>query len=187
MGPLTTRTYKYDLESEEKILRFAKSKYVSNGSLAILAYVEIEDNVWEIYDTLTVNLGDAITDNVQYINNNHWPEGIERWLTANDIGMMTGNMELSGFVYYSEFMFFDEFLDSMSGEEIDGIWNEPAQDTSVVPDSILEEMDTIDSILSGNAYTSQSPEHKRAFLGMLQDWSSPDYNFPKSESYDIPY
>ena len=123
MGPLTDRTYNYDLENGRSVkIKFAKSKYSNNGSLAILAYTEIDPGVWEMYDLVTVNIDDLLSPNHQYIHVNHWHEGFVDWLVKNRVGQLTEDSCQSGFVNYPLFEFNQNFLDSMSGEQIGSVW-----------------------------------------------------------------
>ena len=142
MGALTDKKYLYNLEpGHEVVLRFAKTKYVNNGSLAIMAYIETKKGVWTFYDIVTVNLGDTRSDDIQYIHTNHWADGFDMWLVCNGMGVLTGNYKQSGFVEYPEFMFYPGFLETMSGEEIGSIFVEPGVD----PDT-AEELDGLGNV-----------------------------------------
>ena len=114
MEALTEKRYLYKSRyGDEVVLRFAKSKYTYNDSLAVMAYIETDDGIWELYDMVTVNLGDTRSEDTQYVNTNHWSDGFIDWMTMNGMGAPTGRSQQSGFVEYPEFMFYPGFLETM--------------------------------------------------------------------------
>ncbi len=103
--------------SEHKIV-FGIAKYTSNGNLAVSMVVEMEEDYYEPWSFLTVNLGRKCAPNCAFIDINNNGDDIIGWLIENNLGDVTGRMELSGFCIYPEFEFDMENLNKYTIKEI---------------------------------------------------------------------
>lgn len=86
-------------------INFSIEKYASNGNLAIQIWSRDEYGDLEPWSMLTVNLTKKCKPNCAFIDTNNNGEHIVEWLEKNNLGMPTGNFEVSGFCIYPEFEF----------------------------------------------------------------------------------
>lgn len=89
---------------EDHKISFHLANYNSNGNLYVgmICHDEEESEPWE---DLTVNLDDKLAPNCAYIDTNNNGKEIIQWLTANNLGHLTGDYGFSGFCMYPEFEF----------------------------------------------------------------------------------
>lgn len=80
-------------------------KYVNNGNLAISMIVELEEDYYEPWSTLTVNLSKKCAPNCAFVDTNNNGDEVVDWIIANKLGRPTGRMEVSGWCFYPEFEF----------------------------------------------------------------------------------
>ena len=85
-------------------ITFEIGKYVTNKNLAIQMITETEYG-YEPWSTLTVNLTTKCAENCAFIDTNNNGDEIIDWLINNQLGHLTGKMEVSGWCIYPEFAF----------------------------------------------------------------------------------
>lgn len=78
--------------------------YAENGNLYI-GLVCWDEGFPEPWSDLTVNLSKKCKPNCAFIDTNNNGEQIIDWLENNNLGMYTGNFEISGYCIYPEFEF----------------------------------------------------------------------------------
>lgn len=96
-------TMKLNAWGREYNLCIEVCRYEQNGNLALQLYSQDED-YWEPFDIMTVNLGEKCADGFSYvdINNCPWaPALIEKY----NLGEPTDCYEASGFCVYPEYRF----------------------------------------------------------------------------------
>lgn len=86
-------------------ITFSIEKYKNNDNLAIQMWRWDEDGFQEPWSILTVNLTKKCNPNCAFIDVNNNGDNIIEWLEANNLGVFTGNFEISGFCIYPEFEF----------------------------------------------------------------------------------
>ena len=103
---------------EDRKIVFDIGKYTSNGNLAVSMIVEMEEDYYEPWSTLTVNLTRKCAPNCAFIDTNNNGDDIIEWLINNNLGKPTGRMEISGFCFYPEFQFNMDILNKYSIKEM---------------------------------------------------------------------
>ena len=83
---------------------FKTSNYANNNNLYI-GIVCWDEGFPEPWSDLTVNLTKKCKPNCAFIDTNNNGDAIIDWLEENNLGMQTGNFEVSGFCIYPEFEF----------------------------------------------------------------------------------
>ena len=85
-------------------ISFRLNNYANSGNLAV-EMVCWDDGYPEPWSILTVNLTKKCKPNCAFIDINNNGEYITTWLESNNLGMETGNFEISGYCIYPEFEF----------------------------------------------------------------------------------
>lgn len=96
---------KLDAWGETHQITFSIEKYAHNDNLAIQMWRWDEDGFQEPWSILTVNLTKKCKPNCAFIDVNNNGDNIIEWLESNNLGVFTGNFEISGFCIYPEFEF----------------------------------------------------------------------------------
>lgn len=90
-------------EKEHKI-SFELATYAENGNLFV-GLITHDEGYPEPWGDLTVNLSVECKANRAFIDTNNNGNEIINWLTTNNLGKLTGRMEMSGWCLYPEFEF----------------------------------------------------------------------------------
>ena len=120
-----SREYRFKTEKCDAKVRFLRTKYTSNGSTAIVMYVESDysneyETVYEPYATLTVNLLDPFNEYLQFIDVNNLGEMTLDWLARKGIATYTDYDQPSGFCIYPLVEFDHKFIDGLKVMELEG-------------------------------------------------------------------
>lgn len=86
-------------------ITFTTDSYSNNSNLAVQMWRWDEDGFQEPWSVLTVNLTKKCRPNCAFIDVNNNGDNIIEWLESNNLGMFTGNFEISGYCIYPEFEF----------------------------------------------------------------------------------
>lgn len=79
------------------------NNYMNNNGL-YLGLMGREDDYFESYGDISVNLGTKAPDYCAYVDLNNMPE-LEKFIEENDLGEFTGLTQRSGFCEYPLYMF----------------------------------------------------------------------------------
>lgn len=85
-------------------VRFHTNHYANNNNLYIGLYSKDEDDYWEPFADVTVNLPMKCKENHGFVDVNNLP-GIEKFLRENKIAEPTGTLMPSGYCVYPEYEF----------------------------------------------------------------------------------
>ena len=99
----------------EYILSFRVGSYNADRSLSVQAYYEEEDNMWVLYASITVCLGDERMKNRAFIDENNL-SGIGKALEQAGIAKPTGRMMSTMYCTYPEYEFNVSKLKEMDKE-----------------------------------------------------------------------
>lgn len=120
----TSGVYRFDTGGGTMKVAFVRSKYVDNGSLALLMYYFDEDyGVYMPWSNVTVNMSDGMaSDYLQYVDVNHLP-GIVAFLGEMGIAEPTGHRCQPGFVSYPLMEFDRDFIDSLDVMDVESAYS----------------------------------------------------------------
>ena len=102
------KTFEFEKYGKKYNMRLQLLSY-PNDNLAI-QMLHCEDEEWEIWNVLTVNLGDTRPLNCAYIDTNNNGREILSWIVRHGLAVPTGHTATSGFCTYSEYRFRPEIL-----------------------------------------------------------------------------
>ena len=120
-----SREYRFKTEKCDAKVRFLRTKYTSNGSTAIVMFVESPEysseyeTVYEPYANLTVNLLDPFNEYLQFIDVNNLGEMTLDWLARKGIATYTDYDQPSGFCIYPLVEFDHKFIDGLEVMQLD--------------------------------------------------------------------
>lgn len=125
MAEKLSKKYHFKTEKCDAEIRFLKTRYVNNGSLAIVMFIESDysndlEEIYEPYAVLTVNLIDSPNENYQFIDVNNLGEMALDWLARKGIATYQDYDLSSGFCIYPLAKFSDEFVDNLEYVTLDG-------------------------------------------------------------------
>lgn len=110
-------TFKSVYGVETKVM-FYKGLYQNNNNLYVGAYFVDEDGYEEPFCNITVNLRDALSKNMAYIDTNNADKHLLKAMVDADMMFSTGFHQSSGFCTYPIFFFPDEILNDIPDLEI---------------------------------------------------------------------
>ena len=113
-----SREYRFKTEKCDAKVRFLRTRYTSNGSTAIVMFVESDysneyETVYEPYANLTVNLLDLTDPYLQFIDVNNLGEMTLDWLAQKGIATYKDFDQPSGFCVYPLVEFNHKFIDNL--------------------------------------------------------------------------
>lgn len=108
---------------EEHEIILSIEHYADNNNLAIQMW-HIEDGVLLPWSILTVNTDKRCKPNCAFIDTNNNGDHMIEWLEKYNLGMQTGNFNVSGYCIYPEFEFdMDEVMKYTLASEMTIIYN----------------------------------------------------------------
>ena len=138
-------------------VRFEGAQYANNGRIAMRVYCN-DDDYWEPYTSLTVNLDGPCDSKQAYLDTNHLANEVPAWLEKHGIAQIHEDFVWSGgFCAYPLMTFNDEFLAKTMpsyaqeiGIEVEipkyGVMERPEPDVSSVKTDETQECDYADEI-----------------------------------------
>lgn len=110
------KTYEFKKYGNTYQMRLGIETYQMSGNLAIQMYTFDEEDGWELWNTMTVNLYEVPDKNCAFIDTNNNGEMILDWIKSNKLAVPTGNIGFSGYCQYPEYCFKAKALKEMDPE-----------------------------------------------------------------------
>ena len=123
-----SREYRFKTEKCDAKIRFLRTRYVSNGSTAIVMFIKSDEfssedeDVFEMYANLTVNLLNPQNEYLQCIDVNNLGEMTLDWLARKGIATYTDYDVPSGFCIYPLVEFDHNFIDGLEIVQLDDLF-----------------------------------------------------------------
>ena len=111
------KTFEFEnIAGEEIEIKFVKAEYM-DGNLAIAVHsFEPDEDCWDMYGMLTVNLGHSMYEGEAYLDTNNCGH-LCQWFMQQDWAEFVGAGQ-SGYCTYPLVAFTYEFLDEICGSEV---------------------------------------------------------------------